>query len=121
MNAWVKWDQIPWEEVNQNISRKVIIGNNLMMVLYQFQPFQEWPAEKHKAEQSGYIIKGKILLRLPDEQQEMLLGPGDGYLIESHKNHSWKVVDEEVVLIDFFSPPRQELMHQKYAPLADVS
>lgn len=87
-----------------------------MMVLYRFEGNQEWPEETHEAEQGGYIIKGKILLRLPGEDREVVLGPGDGYLIASHKRHSWKVLDEEVVLVDFFTPPRKELMTEKFAP-----
>jgi quercetin dioxygenase-like cupin family protein len=120
MNARVNWRQIPWETVNENISRKLVTGKHLMMILYRFQPHQEWPTETHAAEQSGYIIEGSIILRLPDDSQEMVLGPGDGYLIESNRAHSWKVLDEEVLLIDVFSPPRNELIDHKYAPMARV-
>ena len=120
MNARINWHQIPWETVNENISRKLVKGKNLMMILYRFQPNQEWPTEIHKAEQGGYIIEGDIILRLPNEKLELLLGPGDGYLIESDQAHSWKVLDEEVLLVDVFSPPRHELIKHKYAPMAQV-
>lgn len=120
MNAWVNWRQIQWETVNENISRKVISGKRLMMIYYRFQPHQRWPAETHAAEQGGYIIKGKIILRLDDEKKELQLGPGDGYLIASNRKHSWQVLDEEVLLVDFFSPPRHELFHQKFAPLSQA-
>jgi quercetin dioxygenase-like cupin family protein len=118
MNARVNWRQIPWEAVNDNISRKMVIGERLMMIYYRFQPFQEWPLETHAAEQSGYILKGKIILRLDDGKQELQLGPGDGYLIASNRGHSWQVLDEEVQLVDIFSPPRKELITDKYAPMA---
>ena len=118
MNGRVNWRQIPWEAVNENISRKLITGQNLMMILYHFQPHQEWPTETHEAEQSGYIIEGNIILRLPDDSHEEELGPGDGYLIKSNQAHSWKVLDEEVLLVDVFSPPRHELIDHKYAPMA---
>jgi quercetin dioxygenase-like cupin family protein len=116
MTSWTKWDRLPWEEVKENIYRKVVMGDRMMMVLYRFDAPQEWPEEEHEATQGGYIIKGKILLRLPEEGREMVLGPGDGYLIESYKRHSWKVLVEDVVLVDFFSPPRKELMKEKFAP-----
>ena len=121
MDYGIKWDQMPWEEVNENISRKVVIKKRMMMILYRFRTNLEWPEEKHEAEQGGYIIKGKALLRLPGEKQEIILGPGDGYLIDSNKRHSWKMLEEEVLLVDFFSPPRRELMEQKYAPNATNS
>ena len=120
MNAHINWRHIRWETVNQNISRKLVTGKNLMMILYRFQPHQEYPTETHGAEQSGYIIEGNIILRLPDDSREFLLGPGDGYLIESNRAHSWKVLNEAVLLVDVFSPPRYELIENKYAPMARV-
>lgn len=112
----INWDSIPWEAVNENISRKVITGSHLMMIMYRFQPFQEWPPETHDAEQAGYILEGRIVLRLHDESREIQLGPGAGYLIESNRSHSWQVKSDVVRLIDIFSPPRHELMKHKYAP-----
>jgi unsaturated pyranuronate lyase len=120
MDAAVMWNQLPWEKVTENISRKVVIAERLMMVYYRFQPFQQWPAETHAAEQGGYIVRGKIILRLEDEKQDLQLGAGDGYLIASNRKHSWQVLDEEVLLVDFFSPPRTELINNRYAPLARV-
>ena len=111
---------IPWEEVNENISRKMVVGNRVMMVMYRFRKRAEWPEEKHDAEQGGYMIKGRTLLRLPDGDKELVLGPGDGYLIESNKRHAWKYLDDEVVFIDFFSPPRFELLERKFAPKAET-
>ena len=120
MNARVNWRQIPCETVNENISPKLASGTHLMMILYRFQPHQEWPTETHAAEQCGYILEGNIILKLPEDSTEMILGPGDGYLIESNRAHSWKVLDEEVLLVDVFSPPRNELIDHKYAPMARV-
>jgi quercetin dioxygenase-like cupin family protein len=120
MNAHINWRQIQWETVNENISRKLVSGKHLMMILYRFQPHQEWPTETHEAEQCGYTIEGNIILRLPEDNQETLLGPGDSYLIASNRAHSWKVLDEEVRLVDVFSPPRNELIDHKFAPMARV-
>jgi len=109
----ILWDDLRWEEVSHQISRKVFVGDRLMMILYRFQPGSHWPEEKHEAEQGGYILKGRIVLRLPDENREVLLGAAQGYWIPSKKPHSWKVLDEEVLLMDVFSPPRFELTDQK--------
>jgi quercetin dioxygenase-like cupin family protein len=110
----IVWDDLRWEEVNDQISRKVFVGERLMMILYRFRPGSQWPEEKHEAEQGGYILKGKMVLRLPDENREVFLGPAQGYWIPSSKPHSWKVLDEEVLLVDVFSPPRFELRDQKH-------
>lgn len=113
MTGGIVWDDLRWEDVSRQVSRKVFVGERLMMVLYRFGPGCRWPEEKHEAEQGGYILKGKIVLLLPDENQEVLLGPGQGYWIASNKRHAWKVLDEEVILMDIFSPPRFEFLGQK--------
>jgi quercetin dioxygenase-like cupin family protein len=118
MDCLTKWDEMPWEEVKDGIYRKVVMGDRMMMVMYLFPPNLDWPEEQHEAEQGGYVVKGKAVLRLPGEGREGVLGPGDSYLIPSMKRHSWKILDEETILLDFFSPPRKELMEEKYAPSA---
>jgi quercetin dioxygenase-like cupin family protein len=109
----ISWDDVRWEELSPQVSRKVFVGERLMMILYRFGPACRWPEERHEAEQGGYILKGRIVLRLPDESREVVLGPGQGYWIGSNRAHAWEVVEEEVLLMDVFSPPRFELLGQK--------
>ena len=118
MDGGFQWSEIGWERVNGSIDRKVVLGDRLMMVMYRFAPNQAWPEEVHEAEQGGYILKGRIELALPARGEKHLLGAGDGYLIPSRIAHSWRVL-EETILIDFFSPPRRELYQKKFAPNAN--
>ncbi len=114
--AGIIWRNIPWETVNETISRKVTYRQRIMMVMYRFAPRVEWPSERHEAEQAGYVVEGCIVLFLPDENERTELHAGDGYLIPSNHLHAWQTLDEQVVLIDVFSPPRTELFQQKFAP-----
>jgi quercetin dioxygenase-like cupin family protein len=116
VSYWVQWDEIPWEEVNEHIHRKVVMGDRMMMVMYLFAPHQVWPREAHEAEQGGYILKGEIELNLPSEKKRRILRAGDGYLIGSNVPHSWRTLEKETLLIDLFSPPRKELIEHKFAP-----
>ena len=113
---WVKWDAVPWEPVNDQISRKVVIRERMMMVMYRFAAGLAWPEERHEAEQAGYIIRGRLELTLPAQGETVVLGPGDGYHIASMVPHSWKTLDEEALFVDVFSPPRTALMTTKFAP-----
>jgi quercetin dioxygenase-like cupin family protein len=117
MHGGLRWPEIAWERVNESIDRKLVMGERLMMVMYRFAPDQVWPEEVHEAEQGGYILKGRIELALPAQGEKHLLGAGDGYLIPPRIPHSWRVL-EETILIDFFSPPRRELFQKKFAPNA---
>ena len=118
MSAGIKWSEMNWEEVNDHIRRKVVMKDRLMMVLYRFGPYQVWPVETHRAEQGGYVLRGKIELSLPLSRKKTLLRPGDGYLIATNIPHSWKTLEEETILLDIFSPPRKELLRKKFAPNA---
>jgi quercetin dioxygenase-like cupin family protein len=117
MDVGIPWSEIAWEKVNAATDRKVVLGDRLMMVMYRFGADQTWPEEVHDAEQAGYVLGGKIELALPTQGKKVLLSAGQGYLIRSRTPHSWKVL-EETILIDIFSPPRRELFQGKFAPLA---
>ena len=103
----VVWNQMEWEPVTDEVSRKVIMGSNMMMVLYKFAEGCEWPLEQHKAEQCGYILKGRI--EFTTEGKTLTLNAGDSYMIESMAPHQ-SLFTEETILIDLFSPPRKNLM-----------
>src|SRR5581483_11424809 len=105
---WIKWDELPWERVNDQIDRKVVVRERLMMVMYRFAPHLAWPEERHAAEQGGYIIRGALELTLPDENTTVVLKSGDGYLIASMARHSWRTLEEGALFVDVFSPPRAE-------------
>jgi len=118
MSTGIKWKKMKWEKVNKHICRKVVRKNHIMMVMYRLDPHQVWPLEIHEAEQGGYVFKGKVELSLPAIRKRIILRAGDGYLIESNAPHSWKTLEEETILLDIFSPPRKELLRNKYAPNA---
>ena len=104
--SFVNWEAMPWEPVTPQISRRVVMRERMMMVMYRFGAGLAWPEESHDAEQAGYIIRGQLELTLPAEGQVVLLGPGDGYHIASMVPHSWRTLGEETLFVDVFSPPR---------------
>lgn len=116
----IKWKEIPWEKVNDNVNRKVIMGDRIMMVMYKFAAGLVWPEETHVAEQGGYVLQGKY--ELHSEGKKHLILPNESYFIESNIPHSSHFI-EETILIDVFSPPRKELMQEKggFAPNARQS
>lgn len=61
----------------------------------------------HPHEQSGYVISGKYLMTIRNQEYE--LNPGDSYSIPGNVPHSFKVlVGGEV--IDVFSPVREDYL-----------
>jgi quercetin dioxygenase-like cupin family protein len=113
---WIKWAEMPWERVNDQIDRKLVSRDRMMMVMYRFGADVAWPEERHEAEQAGYIIQGAMELTLPSQGERVVLEPGDGYHIASMIPHSWRSMSAGALLVDVFSPPRQQLLTQKFAP-----
>lgn len=62
---------------------------------------------QHPHEQSGYVISGKYLMTICDQQYE--LNPGDSYAIPGNVPHSFKVLEAGEV-IDVFTPIREDYL-----------
>ncbi len=114
MLAFYNWDEVDKEEVAPGLSRKVISGDKIMVVLWEVQPGAEVPLHKHPHEQISYVISGKAEFKVGDEVR--IIGPGDLYHIpyQSNLEHGGKTVgDEPFIEIDIFHPIREDFLKKK--------
>ena len=65
------------------------------------------PKHKHPHEQTGYVISGRLIFTIGDEQFEA--EPGDSWNIPSNVEHDVKVL-EDTVVIEVFSPAREDYL-----------
>jgi quercetin dioxygenase-like cupin family protein len=63
------------------------------------------PAHAHPNEQAGMVISGSIELSIGDEV--MILNPLDSYVIPGGVVH-WAKAFEDALIVDVFSPPRED-------------
>lgn len=63
------------------------------------------PMHTHPHEQTGYLASGRLRLTIADEVQD--LSPGDAWMIPGGLSHEAEAL-EDSVLVDIFSPPRDE-------------
>ena len=63
------------------------------------------PDHQHAQDQVGYVIYGKIELKVGDEVR--ICDPGDTYQIPGGVMHGAKAL-VDTLIIDIFSPPREE-------------
>lgn len=93
-------------EVADGIDATVLAGSEQMnMQHFVIEPGAKVPAHVHENEQLGYMIRGRVVVNLPDDEVE--LGPGDSYCFAANEPHSAENPgDEPAVGIDIFSPPR---------------
>ena len=96
------------EIVEGNIRRIIYTGQNIQIILYHFPPEKVFPLHTHdKHEQMGYLVSGKMGFNVGGEVR--ILNPGDFYRAPIGVEHNAWTLDEPSVLLDFFSPVREDL------------
>lgn len=102
------WDSIPVERISEGIDRQMIVGQNIMICRLRFDAFVVTPAHRHPHEQMTFVIRGKVKFTLDTE--ERIVSAGDVLHFPSNYWHGATMLDEEVVLIDIFSPIREDFL-----------
>ena len=105
-----QWNQIRLEKLNEQLSRKVISGKNIMLAQVFLKKGCVVPAHKHDNEQMTYILEGCLKLQLPDG--EVTVREGEVLHIPSGIEHS-AVALEETLDVDIFSPIREDWLTGK--------
>ena len=99
----------PVQQIKGGYRRVLADGENEMLVEWRFEPGASVPEHHHPHEQCGYVISGTMLFTIEGVEREVPLGTG--YIIPSNIPHSARF-EEFTVLIDVFSPPREDYREQ---------
>ncbi|MEP6944294.1 MAG: cupin domain-containing protein [Acidobacteriota bacterium] len=102
------WTKVPVEHLDDGIERQMIVGENIMICRLKFAPFIVTPAHSHHHEQMTLVIKGKVKFIMGD--QTVIVAAGDVLHFPPDHWHGATMLDEEVVLIDIFSPIREDFL-----------
>ena len=103
-----RWDSIPVEQISEGVHRQMVIGKNIMICRLRFDAFVVTPAHRHPHEQMTFVMQGKVKFTLGTE--ERIVSAGDVLHFPSNHWHGATMLDEEVVLIDIFSPIREDFL-----------
>jgi quercetin dioxygenase-like cupin family protein len=98
---------LPEEQVTDKISRKIIAGDQGMMVWWSMKAGAHATPHKHPNEQIAWMLKGKMEFRLGDERRTC--GPGDLVVIPGGVEHE-AFFPEDTEVIDVFAPPREDFL-----------
>jgi len=107
----VNWATVPIEHPAEGIERQMVVGQQLMICRFRFTPFLVTPEHRHPHEQMSIVVSGKV--RFFVEGEERIAGPGDVLHFASNTLHGATMMDEEVVLIDIFTPIREDFLSSK--------
>lgn len=105
---FIRFDDIDWEVAGPGIRRKVMAyGDNLMAVHVAFEKGAIGPLHTHPHVQISMVRKGAFEVQIAGRRE--VLREGDFFYVPSEVEHGG-VALEETVLIDIFSPMRQEFV-----------
>jgi quercetin dioxygenase-like cupin family protein len=102
------WDSIPFETIGEGLERQMVVGQNIMICRLRIAPHVVTPAHSHPHEQVTLVMKGKARFVLGDG--EKVVSAGDVLQFPSNFWHGATMLDEEVILIDIFSPIREDFL-----------
>ena len=102
------WTKIPVEQVAEGIKRQMVVGENLTVQRFTCDPFVATDAHTHPHEQMTLVIRGKV--RFTIGGLAVIAAAGDVLHFPPHNRHDAMMLDEEVVLIDIFTPIREDFL-----------
>lgn len=108
------WSGVPVEQLEEGIERQMIVGEKLMVCRLRFAPRVVTPAHDHPHEQVTLVEKGRVLFTVGDEQR--IAQAGDLLHFPPNSWHGAAMLDEEVILIDIFSPIREDFLVSETTP-----
>ncbi len=102
------WSKIPIEQTAEGIERQMVVGENIMMCRFRFAPFVVTAEHSHRHEQMTLVVQGKVKFTISGE--ERVVSAGDVLYFPPNNRHGATMLDEEVILIDIFSPVREDFL-----------
>jgi quercetin dioxygenase-like cupin family protein len=104
---------LPEEKITDKITRRILTGDQGMIVWWSMKAGAHAAAHAHPHEQSFWVISGKMDIRLGSDRR--VCGPGDLGVIPGGLEHeAW--FPEDCELIDVFAPPREDFLPGAGAP-----
>lgn len=95
-----------YTEILDGIKIKTLVyGNDTLMTEFILKKGSLLPEHKLPYEQIGYLVSGKIKLKIDDAINE--INPGDSWCILKNKSHGAEIMDDSIAL-EIFHPARED-------------
>jgi quercetin dioxygenase-like cupin family protein len=94
--------------LEEGIERQLVVGDDLMLCRLRFAPNIVTAAHDHPHEQITMVERGRVRFTIGSE--ERIARAGDVLHFPSGCWHGATMLDEEVVLIDIFTPVREDFL-----------
>lgn len=106
---WFRWDEMPRERVTDQLERRLITGERMMLAHVYLEKGCIVPRHQHENEQITYILEGALRFWIGEEAEaeEIVVRAGEVLHIPSNVPHMAEAL-EDTLDVDIFSPPRQD-------------
>ncbi len=101
-------DAIEAKELAEGVKIRVIPGERMTMVVFSLKNGAPIPEHSHPHEQMGVVMEGKMKLIIDGKAK--VVQPGSAWHIPSEVVHSGECLEENTVVLECFSPPRDDLV-----------
>jgi quercetin dioxygenase-like cupin family protein len=102
------WSACPVERIAQGVERQMLSGERLMICRLSFAPGVITAVHSHPHEQMTIVERGRVRFHVAGAEQ--VAGEGDVLLFPPGVEHGATILDEPAVLVDIFSPPREDFL-----------
>lgn len=106
MSAFDELHAIPPQQLADGYLARAVHGQQLTLAIVEVGPGAVLPEHQHVNEQFGMVIEGSVLFRVGDETRTV--EPGGIWRIPSQKPHTLTGGPDGAVVVDIFSPPRED-------------
>jgi len=107
--------QEAWREVMPGVRRRILAHSATgMMVMYYIESRKVFPLHSHPHAQYGVFLQGGGVFKVGD--REWAVKKGDAYYVPPGVLHELRTGDEPSVIIDFFTPPREDYLAEAPPP-----
>jgi len=90
------------------MSRRGIVLGEVMLALHEAVPSLKGTPHRHPSAQITYMLKGKM--RFSVDGDERILSTGEFAYAPPNALHGIESLDENVLALDIFSPPRADIL-----------
>jgi len=110
--TWYRWNDIPLEQVNERLSRRLITGDQLMLTHVYLKKGCVVPKHSHMNEQLTYILEGALRFLVgDDDREEIVVRAGEVLHVPGNVPHEAHAL-EDTLDVDIFYPPREDWLQK---------
>ncbi len=93
--------------------KTICYGERTLMTEFILEGGYTLPVHSHPYEQTGYLVKGHVRLRIGTEKHETR--PGDSWCIPADVEHGAQILEDSVA-VEVFSPARPDYLPKQGQP-----